>query len=191
MAQHGAFYTDNLSTPLRVAQAFLAGKTFTSSFGTVPALLQAPAPLLAKQWKKQFDADKILAPAIALFSSGVFGYIAWRDTAWTKTSILYASSASLLLSLVPYTFILSEPINQKLEEKAQNLASASLTDASAEAGVSKEETVHSLVDKWGTINFGRIIISAISAGLATWAAVDRSEVVPAVTRITTGANRLG
>lgn len=113
------------------------------------------------------------------------------DNAWTKTSILYASSASLLLSLVPYTFFLAEPINKKLEDKERNLASASLTDASAEAGISKEETVHSLVDKWATLNLGRFAITAISAAMATWAAVDRSEVIPAVTRITTGANRMG
>lgn len=103
MARNGAFYTDTLSTPLRIAQvvgltstvspllhepdgcqplgqAFLAGKTFTSSFSTVPALLLAPAPLLAKQWKKQFEADKIVAPVVALFSSGIFSYIAYRGT---------------------------------------------------------------------------------------------------------------
>lgn len=92
---------------------------------------------------------------------------------------------------MPYTFLLGEPINKKLEDKERSLASASLTDASAEAGISKEETVHSLVDKWATINLGRFAVAAVSAALATWAAVDRSEVVPAVTRLTTGANRMG
>lgn len=92
---------------------------------------------------------------------------------------------------MPYTFLLGEPVNKKLEEKERNLASASLTDASAEAGISKEETVHSLVDKWATINLGRVAVATVSAVLATWAAVARTEVVPAVARFATGANRMG
>ncbi|SMR50786.1 unnamed protein product [Zymoseptoria tritici ST99CH_1A5] len=197
MAQFGAFYTDNLGTPLRVAQvlgltstAFFAGKAFHASFATTPALLEAPAPLLARQWKKQFDADKWLAPAVAIFSSGVFSYIAYRDHAWTKTSILYATSSGLLLSLIPYSIFLFEPVNQKLEAKAQSLAKASLTDASAEAGVAKEETTHGLVDQWATINLGRAVIAGISAVTAVWAAVDRTDVVPATLKFGSGANRM-
>jgi len=198
MAQNQPFYTQNLGTGLRAAQvvgltatSFFAGKTFVTSFATVPALLEAPAPLLAKQWKKLFDADKLLAPAIALFSSGIFGYISYRDQTWTKPAILYASSSVLMASLIPFTFILGEPINKKLEDRARNLASASLTDASVEAGVSKDENTHSLVDKWATVNFGRFVISAVGAVLATYASVDRTEVVPAFARLATGADRMG
>jgi hypothetical protein len=57
------------------------GKTFAASFATTPALLEAPAALLARQWKKQFDVDKWLAPAIAMFSSSVFSYISYRGKA--------------------------------------------------------------------------------------------------------------
>lgn len=103
MSHNGTFFTDSPSAGLRVAQvlgltstAFLTGmhiagkdscsrstkiytgKAFAASFSTTPALLEAPAPLLARQWKKQFDTDKFVAPAIALFSSGVFSYIAYR-----------------------------------------------------------------------------------------------------------------
>jgi hypothetical protein len=112
------------------------------------------------------------------------------DHAWTKTSILYATSSSLLLSLIPYSIFLFEPVNQKLEAKAQSLAQASLTDASAEAGVAKEETTHALVDQWATINLGRVVIAGISALAAVWAAVDRTEVVPATLRFSSGANRM-
>ncbi|CAK3885142.1 unnamed protein product [Lecanosticta acicola] len=194
---HQPFYHDNLGTGLRIAQlvgltstAFFAGKEFTKSISTVPALAQSPAPLLAKQWKIQFDADKALAPAVALFSSGVFGFLAYRDNAWTKTSILYATSSTLLAALIPYTFVLAEPLNKKLESKERNLASASITDASAEAGVSKEESTHSLVENWAAQSFGRFVISAIAAVAATWAAIDRAEVVPATARLATGANRI-
>lgn len=117
--------------------------------------------------------------------------IAYRDPVWTKTSVLYTISSSLLAGLVPYTFLLGEPLNKQLESKERNLASASITDASAEAGVSKEETTHSLVEKWAAQSFGRFVISAVAAVAATWAAIDRAEVVPATARLATGANRMG
>ena len=82
---HSLFYTETLGAPIRVAQvvgltstAFLAGKTFAASFGTTPALLHAPAPLLAKQWKELFDADKLVNPVLSVLGLGVFGWFAYR-----------------------------------------------------------------------------------------------------------------
>ncbi|RMY34874.1 hypothetical protein D0866_04988, partial [Hortaea werneckii] len=105
--------------------------------------------------------------------------------------VLYTTSATLLLTCIPYTFIVGEPINQKLEKKAKDLSSASLTDAAAEAGVAQEETVHQLVDRWATMNLGRTLLTGIAAIAATWAAVDRLEVVPAAARLAGGADRMG
>lgn len=90
------------TTGIRIAQvvgltsaAYLAGKAqldahFRSfvdhnpgaigsiSWQSVPALLDAPAPLLAKQWKKIFDQGKVVAPPMAAISSAIFGYLAYR-----------------------------------------------------------------------------------------------------------------
>jgi len=49
----------------------------TQTISVTPALLLAPAPLLAQQWKRMFDADKLLAPIIVTFGTGVFGWIAY------------------------------------------------------------------------------------------------------------------
>lgn len=92
---------------------------------------------------------------------------------------------------MPYTLLVGEPINQKLEEKAEDLASASLTDAAAEAGIAKEETVHVLVDRWATMNLGRTILTGLAALTATWAAVDRLEVTGATFGLASGADRMG
>jgi hypothetical protein len=40
--------------------------------------MDAPAPLLAKQWKKIFDSGKVVAPPMAAVSSIIFGYLAYR-----------------------------------------------------------------------------------------------------------------
>ena len=56
------------------------GKTFSASISTVPALLLAPAPVLSKQWKQMFDSDKAVAPGVVVFSSSIFGYLAYNGT---------------------------------------------------------------------------------------------------------------
>lgn len=86
--------------------------------------------------------------------------------------------------MIPYTFFIGDPVNRQLEAKVQSLALTATED-----GVSKEETTHALVDKWATINLGKVVIAGISALVATWAALDREEVVPATFSFSTGANR--
>ncbi|PIB01393.1 hypothetical protein CB0940_00302 [Cercospora beticola] len=186
------FLTDELGTGLRTAQvlgltasAFLAGKTFAASYNAAPALLQAPAPLLAKQWQILFTRDKLLAPIISLFSSGTFACLAYRDQTWTKPAILYTTASSLLLALIPYTYLLGEPVNKKLEEKARTLK------AEEAPGVKREESVHGLVDTWASVNFGRAVVSFVASAAAIWAAVERPGVVPASATLATGANRMG
>ncbi|KAI6803032.1 hypothetical protein KC327_g15774 [Hortaea werneckii] len=159
LTNKGIFYTEELSSGIRAVQvlgltatAFFCGKTYSQSFSTTPALLQAPAPLLARQWKTMFDSDKALSPAVVALGSGIFTYLASRESISSRHFVLYTTSATLLLTCIPYTFIVGEPINQKLEKKAKELGSTSLTDAAAEAGVAQEETVHQLVDRWATMN---------------------------------------
>ncbi|KAI7160800.1 hypothetical protein KC349_g3296 [Hortaea werneckii] len=198
LTNKGVFYTEELSSGIRTAQvlgltatAFFCGKTYSQSFSTTPALLQAPAPLLARQWKTMFDSDKALSPAVVALGSSIFTYLASREPISSRHFVLYTTSATLLLTCIPYTFIVGEPINQKLEKKAKDLSSASLTDVAAEAGVAQEETVHQLVDRWATMNLGRTLLTGIAAIAATWAAVDRLEVVPAAARLAGGADRMG
>ncbi|KAK4552475.1 hypothetical protein LTR86_010318 [Recurvomyces mirabilis] len=180
LLSQGTFYTTELSTSLRIAQvlglttsAFLAGKTFAVSFGTVPALLHAPVPLLAKQIDRVFQADLIINPVLVALGTGVFGYFAYRA------------------SIIPYSLLFLHPIDEKLTRKAHSLSCASLTDTAIESGVAKEETTHALVDKWATVNLGRTVLSALAALTATWAAVDRLEIVPAVAKLGGGAGRMG
>ena len=97
MPTQGLLPTSSPSSGLRTAQvigltttAFLCGRTFSLSFSTTPALLQAPAPLLARQWKRMFDGEKALAPAVVAGASCIFGYLSSRgktayETNWINT----------------------------------------------------------------------------------------------------------
>jgi hypothetical protein len=157
----------------------------------VPAILHAPAPLLAKQWRTAWEKAKATLPAATIACTGIFAFLAYREDRSTSAFKLYLTSALLLPTVIPYTRLLIGPINKKLVEKSDSLASTSITDASAEAGISKEDTVHALVDKWASLNLVRAVISGAAALTAMWATLNPVEVVAASgVTFATGANRI-
>ncbi|GAB7351244.1 hypothetical protein MBLNU459_g1671t2 [Dothideomycetes sp. NU459] len=176
---------DKPTTAIRVAQvvgitsaAFVSGAIGGISFMCGPALMDSPAPLAAKQWKKVFDSGKVIAPPLSVVSAAIFGGLAYR--------------ALLVPSIVPYTIFFMAPTNNKLEQKASSLANASLSDTAAEAGVAKEETTHALLDKWISLNLGRSLFPLFGSVLAAYAAVDGYEVLGLASAVLkSGANRMG
>lgn len=48
------------------------------SYGFVPSIMLAPAPLAAKQWKNVFDAGKKAGPILAIISALSTGYVAYN-----------------------------------------------------------------------------------------------------------------
>ncbi|KAI9699612.1 MAG: hypothetical protein M1820_007112 [Bogoriella megaspora] len=171
---------------------FIAGQTASVSYQTTPALLEAPAPVLVKQWKKLFDIGfKVAIPSYAICTA-IFSWLASQEPRSSPAFKFYVAAALLIPSNIPFTRIFVLPINNKLFEKDRSLASVSLTDAAAEAGVSKEETVHALVDKWATVNLGRVLITTTGALCAAYAAISKIDVrALSSVALSGGADRLG
>lgn len=59
------------------------------------------------------------------------------------------------------------PVSAKLLQRADALAA----DVGAEARVSKDETVHALVEKWASLNMGCALLLGLAAICAGWASV--------------------
>jgi len=195
-AMNSPFYHQDVPVIVRVAQvvgitsaAALAGGNLGLSFITIPALMEAPAPLLAKQWQKAYSIGKAVAPPLSVITSVVFGYLAYREKSTsTQAFSLYTAAALLGPGIIPYTLLVMAPTNQKLHDKADSLTSST----AGEVGVAKEDTVHALADRWASFNFVRALISATSAALGAWAALQSTEVVGiASLGMKTGADRLG
>src|ERR1700760_4642315 len=104
------------------------------------ASLTLPGRLLVKQWKQIWTRARPTAGAYIILG-GFFGFLAYREKPSSVAFKLYTTSAALLTSIVPYTLALMGTTNKKLLEKSDSLASAAITDAAAEAGIAKEETV--------------------------------------------------
>lgn len=83
-------------------------------------------------------------------------------------------AASLLLpSIVPFTVAFMKPVNDKLIERMEMLASASLEDKTIEVGVREEETTKALIDRWATLNMVRAVPIVVGTVCAVLAAVDK------------------
>lgn len=116
-------------------------------------------------------------------------FVAPKDSAAVG---LYTTAAVLVPSIIPYTLTVMSTINNKLHAKASSMANASITDASAEAGIAQEETAHALLDKWATLNLGRSFLPLIATVCAAWAVADSYEVLGlADVMFKSGANRMG
>ncbi|KAL1296962.1 hypothetical protein AAFC00_004562 [Neodothiora populina] len=185
---------DKPAVGVRIAQvvgltssAYLAGAIGGISLFSCPALLQAPAPLLAKQWQTVFDKGKFLAPPLSVVSAAIFGGLAYRAPKESPSILLYTAAALLVPSIIPYTVFAMGTVNKKLSDKA-----SSLTDAAAESGIAQEETAHALVDKWATLNLIRSFLPLVATVCAAWASVDNYEILGlASLSLRSGANRMG
>lgn len=79
----------------------------------------------------------------------------------SSTAFKLNLAASILLpSIVPFTIAFIVPVNNKLIEKMNSLASSSLDDKAVEAGVAEGETTHALIDRWATLNLARAALVA-------------------------------
>lgn len=108
---------------------------------------------------------------------------------FSTPSLLYHTSAVLVLTCLPYSLYLVHPISEKLKAKAASLSHSSSAKANQEVSVKKEETVHYLVDQWATMNLGRTVLTGVAAVLATWAAVEKLMIREF--RVGSGVERMG
>ncbi|KAI9664043.1 MAG: hypothetical protein M1821_007534 [Bathelium mastoideum] len=220
--QPNLFYHETVPVAARVATAvgltmagFIAGQSACTSYQAIPAIMEAPAPLLARQWKKLYDIGFRIGPTAYIGNSVIIGWLASRgkyaaakqwqlilpdmangshDAEPISSSAfkLYVTTALLMASAIPYSIIFIKPLNEKLKQRVTSLTHASLTDAGVESGMSKEETTHALVDKWATLNFGRAVISTTGALCAIYAALSKIDVREfSAIGLGSGANRLG
>ncbi|KAK4982232.1 hypothetical protein LTR66_009394 [Elasticomyces elasticus] len=201
MGNFRPFYHETVPITIRVAQAvgltasaFLCGSTIAATTVTVPSLLEAPAPLLAKQWRKMYDLIGGVSPAVSAVCGLTFAGLAYREPMATPSFNLYVAASVLLLpGTLAYTFLTTKPTTDKLLEKTTSLSKASITDTAAESGVAQEDTVHALVDKWASLNLLKGVMYGVGALLAAWATIGEIDVRPFdldSIGFKTGANRV-
>ncbi|KAF2637157.1 hypothetical protein P280DRAFT_458251 [Massarina eburnea CBS 473.64] len=172
--------TQRPPTGLLVAQAvgitastYLFGENMSLSFISVPPILQAPAPLAARQWHQLYDIAKSFALPLTAIATLSSAYVTHHHDPASLPFKLNLAATLIFPAIVPYTLLVIGPINDKLFAKEKEYSSKSLEDKAVEAGVGKEETVHALIDRWALVNVVRAGITGVGAVLTVWAALDR------------------
>ncbi|KIN09011.1 hypothetical protein OIDMADRAFT_141184 [Oidiodendron maius Zn] len=140
--------------------AWLSGNIASLSLISVPALIQSgskdsvPSPVLAQQWKYNFEKGKSQNPPIAAASASAFSYLAWSVRSGSrlrsivpKNSIqLYTTAAILTLGIVPYTLLAMQSTNSKLIAKSEAWKGVAIS------GTSEDAEFIELVEKWTFLN---------------------------------------
>ncbi|KAF2757988.1 hypothetical protein EJ05DRAFT_510840 [Pseudovirgaria hyperparasitica] len=157
--------------------AYLLGQVVTLSTCAIPAILQAPAPLAARQWVTMFVRARALGIAVTAIPVVAFSWLAWKDGLQPRNFKLYLTAALMHFLVFPYTMLVILPTNNKLEEKAQTMSDNEVEPSAAEAGIQKEETVHALVDKWGLVAIGRAVLAGVGTVCGLMATVKQYDVV--------------
>ncbi|KAH7371693.1 hypothetical protein BKA66DRAFT_181583 [Pyrenochaeta sp. MPI-SDFR-AT-0127] len=199
MATHGNFFSERTPAGLVIAQTvgitaslYLLGSNAALSIIAVPAVMQAPAPLAAKQWYTVLTRGGGIGRPLAIISAIATGYVAYHQDPSSTPFKLNIAATLLLPSIVPFTFAFIVPTNNKLIAKKDELASASLDDKAIEANVAQGETVHALIDKWALLNLGRAALIFAGSLCAVLAALNKREIVGfKEIGLANGANRLG
>ncbi|KAK3984369.1 hypothetical protein QBC44DRAFT_375279 [Cladorrhinum sp. PSN332] len=133
-----------------------SGISLSLSTFLVPRLLEAPVPVMLKQWNSTFIQGRKSMPVLSALAA--LGY--WYLAAKTKSPKLFGAAGALSVGIVPYTYVCMMKTNLELvkREREVNESQATLTEA-------VEKSSKWLVDSWGMLNLGRAGMMILGFGL--------------------------
>jgi hypothetical protein len=62
------------------ASTYLLGGNATIAFVAIPAVMEAPSPLAAKQWGKVYELGKTFGIGCTVIAAACIGYVAYNRT---------------------------------------------------------------------------------------------------------------
>jgi hypothetical protein len=77
----------------------------------------------------------------------------------------------LIVGIIPFTFAVLMPTNNKLEAKEEESRTLEKTDEVVEIGLAGGETAKVLVDRWGVLNLGRVGMLIAASVVGIWTSV--------------------
>jgi hypothetical protein len=112
-----------------------------------------------------------------LLSSLSYFYLAYRShnsnpfsSSLSSSTTAYALSGLLTIGIVPVTIIVMAPTNKKLQRKEEETRSLQAGDEVVQVGLG-EENAHVLIDRWATLNLGRVVMLVAASLVGIWTSV--------------------
>jgi hypothetical protein len=154
-------------TAVRIAQGatvFLTTVATGAGLGlsafVVPRLLESPTPLMLQQTRRTLLQGRALFPAASALTAIGYFFLAsrtWIPPSRSLSARLYLVAGALCASIVPYTLVVVMPTNRRLLRKAEETRLLDAGETYVEL-CAREETAKYLVDQWGMLNLGRVLI---------------------------------
>ncbi|KAK4160955.1 hypothetical protein QBC43DRAFT_324573 [Cladorrhinum sp. PSN259] len=144
-----------------------SGISLSYSALLVPRLLEAPVPVMLKQWRSAYAQGKKLVPLLSVFTSLGYWYLAAKSNKFSSHSNsnkLFGTAGALTFGIVPYTLAWMWGVNKELTRREKEVSAMQAEELTAES----ERSSKQLVDWWGVLNLGRsgMMILGFGLGLA-------------------------
>ncbi|GAW21089.1 hypothetical protein ANO14919_106020 [Xylariales sp. No.14919] len=142
-----------------LASGWAAGMgTGLSAFG-IPTILNGgtPSEVMVRQWRFQFVRGRAFMPALGALNAINYWNVAYR--CWLRGLEWrgFAAAGVSTFFMIPFTLAFIAGINNKLFE-ASKRREKTLSD----------DSVRSLIKKWGDLNIVRAVVPILGTGLALW-----------------------
>ncbi|KAI0006524.1 hypothetical protein F4779DRAFT_20778 [Xylariaceae sp. FL0662B] len=129
---------------------FMSGYYFSGQYVFMPAVLRAPSPLVAQQWKRAWDVGRWVGKIIVTGTTASFAYLAFKEPvkAGNVRFQLLALATGLVGSIVPFTVISSYPFNEAINDLLSEINGTAKGD-------SDNKSLKKLVADWGNLDWYR------------------------------------
>ncbi|KAJ3526037.1 hypothetical protein NM208_g11375 [Fusarium decemcellulare] len=133
---------------------FMSGYYFSGSYVFIPAVVKAPSPLVAQQWKRAWDVGRYVGKIIVSGTAASFAYLAYKEPIKTGNTRfqLFCTAAAVVGAIVPLTVISSYPFNEAINDR---LGEINGTAKKSEGAKDLKE----LVVEWGNIDYYRTLLA--------------------------------
>ncbi|KAI1741609.1 hypothetical protein F4680DRAFT_415991 [Xylaria scruposa] len=133
---------------------FMSGYYFSGAWVFTPAVIKAPPPLIAQQWRRAWDVGRYVGKFIVTSTAVSFTYLAYSEPAkfGNPRFQLLALAAGLVGSIVPFTIISSYPFNEAINERLGGV------HGEIKASTDGKDLKQMVVD-WGRLDYYRTLLA--------------------------------
>ncbi|KAM5349860.1 hypothetical protein ACJ41O_006365 [Fusarium nematophilum] len=134
---------------------FMSGYYFSGAYVFMPAVVRAPSPLVAQQWKCAWDVGRYVGKIVVAGTAASFTYLAYKEPVkgGNLRFQLLSLAATVVGAIVPFTIISSYPFDEAINERLDEI-----DGGTKQSSAGKKDLKH-LVVEWGRLDFYRTLLA--------------------------------
>ena len=123
----------------------------------MPAVVKAPSPLVAQQWKRAWDVGRYVGKVVVTGTAASFTYLAYVEPVKSGSTRfkLLSLGAAIVGSIVPFTIISSYPFNEAINQRLSEIEG----ETSPNMQDNGKGDFKQLVVDWGRLDYYRALLA--------------------------------